>query len=104
MGQKINIKTAIKCHFSNEVHELLEPNIDVKRSQRWKHYDKYKLTDAQKLEIFDKILQLHQETSSELISYLFNKREKKRINKARVNRGWVSKKKTTKEDYLKSKA
>jgi hypothetical protein len=104
MSQKTNIKTAIKCHFSNEVHKLLEPNINVKARERWKHRDLYKLTDAQKLELFEKILQLHFETSRELTFYLYNKREKKRINKARVERGWEPKKKTSKEEYLKMKA
>lgn len=101
-----NIKTAIKCHFSNEVHKLLEPNIDVKAHLRYyrQYSEKYQLTDVQKLEIFNKILQLHAETSSELTSYLYNKRKKKRINKARIERGWEPKKKTTKEEYLKSKS
>jgi len=100
-----NIKTAIKCHFSNEVHKLLEPNIDVKAHLRYyrQYREKYELTDAQKLEIFNKIVQLHNETSSELTSYLRNKRKKKEVNKARVERGWTSKKRTSKEEYLKSK-
>lgn len=96
---KYNPTTIIKCHFSNEVHKLLEPNIAMKASHRWKH--RKELTDAQKLELFDKIAALHQETSNELTSYIRERGKKKRIEKARVERGYVAKKKTSKEEYLK---
>ncbi len=99
---KHNPTTAIKCHFSNEVHKLLEPNINVKKRQRWQHKKITELTDAQKLEIFEKILILHQETSNELTSYQYNRRQKKRIEKARVERGYVPKKKTSKEEFSKT--
>lgn len=99
---KHNPTTAIKCHFSNEVHKILEPNIDVKKRQRWQHSKKYELTDAQKLAIFEKIVELHRETSNELTSYQYNRRQKKRIEKARVERGYIPKKKTPKEEFLKT--
>lgn len=92
----------IKSAFSNAVHKLLEPNIGVKKSQRWSLRDKYKLTDKQKIELFDQINNLHTAYSTELTTYQFNRREKKRIHAARVKRGYVFKKKTSKEDYLKS--
>lgn len=82
----------IKSTFSNAVHKILEPNIDVKKSQRWRKSDKYKLTDKQKIELFDKIELLHRKSSEELTSYLFDRREKKRIHKARVERGYFEKK------------
>jgi len=99
---KQNPTTAIKAKFSNEVHKLLEPNINVKTRNRWQHSQKYKLTEAQKLELFDKIVELHKECSKELTSYQYDKREKRRVHKARIARGWKPKKKTSKEDYLKS--
>lgn len=104
MKKNNNPTTMIKCKFSNEVHKLLEPNIDIKRRDRWKHRDKYQLTDAQKLEIFDKIVELHNECSSELTNYQYDRREKRRIHKDRVARGYKFKKKTKKEDYEKNLA
>lgn len=101
---KQNPTTAIKAKFSNEVHKLLEPNINIKSRQRWQHSQKYKLTDAQKIELFDKIVELHKECSKELTSYQYDRREKRRVQKARVARGWKPKKKTSKEDHLKSKS
>ena len=92
----------IKCKFSNDVHKTLEPNIGIKNSERWKHRDKYKFTDAQKLAMFDQILAIHKECSDELTAYQFDKREKKRIHNARVARGYKFKTKVKKEDYLNS--
>ena len=102
MRNNNNPTVTIKCKFSNAVHKLLEPNLGVKRSERWKHREKYQLTDKQRLELFDQIMNLHYECSSELTSYQYDKRKKKRIHKARVERGYKFKKKTKKEDYLKS--
>ncbi len=95
---KNNPKMNIKCTFSNKVHKLLEPNLNVKASSRWQH--KVKLTDADKIKLFDEIYQLHKETSAELRSYLIEKSYKKKIEKARVERGCVKKKKTSKEEFL----
>jgi hypothetical protein len=89
----------IKSKFSNAVHKLLNPN-PVKNRDKWKT-PKLKLTDEQKIELFDKIVQLDREISDELGSYWYDKREKKRINKKRIERGWKPKKKTTKEQYEK---
>jgi hypothetical protein len=89
-----NPTTMIKSKFSNAVHRVLEPNIDVKKSQRWRieHRDKYKFTTEQKLKMFDEIVRLHQECSNELTDYQFERREKRRIHKARVERGYFEKK------------
>jgi hypothetical protein len=95
-----NPGTAIKCKFSNAVHKILEPNINIPSSQRWRL--RKELTTQQKLEMIEQIIKLHNECSSELTSYQYNKREKKRLYKARVERGYKFKKKTKKEDYLKS--
>ena len=95
-----NPTTMIKCKFSNEVHKILEPNLGIKNSERWKFRDKTKFTNAQKLEMFDQIMALHSSCSSELTNYQFEKRNKKRIHAARVARGYKFKKKTKKDDYL----
>ncbi len=99
---KQNPTSAIKSKFSNEVHKILEPNIGIKTRQRWQH--KQKFTDAQKLEMFEQIVQLHNECTRELTAYQYDRREKKRIQKARIARGWKPKVKTRKEDYLKKAA
>ena len=100
-NNKLNPTTTIKCEFSNEVHKILEPNYDVKQRDRWKLRDKNKFTDAQKIEMFDQIMKLHQVCSSNLTGYQFDKREKKRIHAARVARGYKFKTKTKKADWLK---
>lgn len=100
-NNKNNPTTMIKCKFSNEVHKILEPNIGVKKNDRWKFRDKYKFTDAQKIEMFDKIMEIHSECSSNLTNYQFDKRKKKKIHAARVARGYKFKTKVKKEDYLK---
>ena len=97
---KQNPTTAIKAKFSNQIHKLLEQNIDLKRRERW--MKKKPLTDKEKLELFEKIQALHEETSAELRNYIYDKKRKKKIQKARIDRGVVPKKRTTKEEYLKS--
>ncbi len=94
----------IKCTFSNAVHKILEPNIDVPNRERWRteNRNKYKFTDEQKLEMFDEILKIHHETSNELTSYQYDKRWKKRIHADRVARGYKFKTKTKKEDLEKN--
>lgn len=99
---KQNPTTAIKCKFSNAVHKILEPNLDIKQRDRWSKRESYKFTDKQKLEMFDTIVNLHTKCSNELTNYQFEKREKKRIHKARVERGYKFKKKTKKVDYEKN--
>lgn len=91
----ISNSTAIKCKFSNEVHKILEPNLGVKRSQRWR-VQQFKLTDAEKLAIYDKIVKLHNEVSEEYSNCLYKNRERKCIQKDRIARGYVAKKKTQK--------
>lgn len=104
--QMHNPTMMIKSKFSNQVHRVLEPNIDVKNSERWKYGSRYKFTDAQKLEMFDKILKLHAECSEELTSYQRDRSAKKKLAKERAARGWVSKKKQamTKDQWEKQQA
>ena len=96
-----NSGTTIKCRFSNEVHKILEPNIGIPKNKR-SSLKKQPLTDNEKIEIYNKIVEAHNKCSNDLSSYFYDRRYKKRIHKARVARGWVRKKKTRKEDYLKS--
>ena len=90
-----NPTTMIKSKFSNALHKILEPNIGVKARERWR-LPKKKLTDAEKLELFDKIVEAHNSCTAELTAYQYDRREKKRIKKARIARGWVPKVKTKK--------
>lgn len=101
---KTNPTTMIKCAFSNAVHKLLEPNINIKKSQRWKFKDKYKLSNEEKLEIFDKVMSLHENSSYDLNSYNNKKRTKKVVNKLREERGYKKKNRTSLSDYNNQKA
>lgn len=96
----------IKSKFSNQVHRILEPNIEIKKSNRWKYNLLYKFTDEQKIQMFDQILQLHSQCSEELSSYRADRSKKKRVAKERAARGWVSKKKQkmTKDMWEKQQA
>lgn len=91
--------TMIKAKFSNKVHEILNP--EPKKGQwPWQVTQRNKhLTAAEKAKLFDQIIQAHLECSNELTNYLYNRRCKKRIEKKRAERGYVAKKKTTKEQY-----
>ena len=100
----------IKSGFSNKIHKLMNKCGGIKPgTKEWydckrTHYDysgKPKLTDQEKIELFDKIEKIYRESSIELLNYNQNKKYKKRINKQRVERGWEPKKKTTKEEYEK---
>ena len=104
---KHNPTMMIKSKFSNQVHRILEPNIEVKKYERWKqeYRDRYKFTDAQKIEMFDEIMKIHAECSTELTNYFADRSYKKWISKERAARGWVSKKKQkmTKAEWETSK-
>ena len=95
---KHNSITTIKCRFSNGVHKMIDPYYGIKRSERWKHKKK-ELTDAEKIELFDKIVAFHKECSEEISHGLFKRRERRRIRKQRELNGYVPKKKTTKAEY-----
>lgn len=95
---KHNSVTTIKCRFSNSVHKLLTPNIDLPKSKRWRQ-KRVNLTDAEKIQLFDQIVALQAASSEEISSALYKRRKKKRVEKARMERGYVAKKKTKKEDH-----
>jgi hypothetical protein len=97
--KQISSKTAIKCNFSNEVHKVLEPNINIKRTDRWKH-KKNELSDKQKLELFEKIVALHNQCSRSIVSINTKKQLKKEVEKDRVARGVTKKKKVNLKLHL----
>lgn len=73
---KTNTQTPmIKSTFSNKVHKLLNPN-PVKNRDKWK-VKQEKLTDQQKIELFDKIVEMDKKCTQLLGSYWYEKREKK---------------------------
>ena len=98
-------KMMIKAKFSNQVHKILEgDNLGKKRWDR--RYPQ--LSDKQKIELFDQIVVAHKENSNELTSFMFEQREKKRLEKARIANGYYEKrsnkkKKTSKSEYEASK-
>jgi hypothetical protein len=98
---KTNNTLSIKAKFSNAVHKIVEPNIGVKRRDLWQkqYQDKYKFTDAQKLQMMNEILILHRDCSNELNSMFYKRRYKRAIQEARIARGVKPKKKTSKEEY-----
>ena len=49
----------------------------------------------------NKIVLIDKGTSNELSSYFFNRRENRRTQRKRTERGYVPKRKTTKADYEK---
>jgi hypothetical protein len=98
--KNLSSSTSIKCKFSNMVHKMLEPNIGIKRNKRWS-VKKVVLTNEEKIKLFDEIVLLHSKISEEYSSCLYKRREKRRVQKARLERGYVSKKKTKKEEYQK---
>lgn len=105
--QMHNPTMMIKAKFSNLVHKLVNPAFGVKKysSEYFKRHG-IKLTEREKAEKFDQIMEIYQECSNELSNYFFDRSRKKRVNKERQARGWVSKKKKkmTLEEYQKMKA
>lgn len=96
-SSKQNPTTMMKGRFSNQVHLLLEPDLNKKRFDRKKRT----LTDAEKIQLFDKIQLLHDASSCELTNYQFKRRGKKHVERERIKRGYVPKKQTTLSAWLK---
>jgi hypothetical protein len=103
----------IKSSFSNKIHKLLgkcggiKPRTkewyDCKRQHNQTPWSNFlKLTDQEKIELFDKIEKIYVETSIELGNYFNDRNFKKRVQKDRVKRGYEPKQKTTKEEYEKN--
>jgi len=110
---KHNPTMMIKSSFSNKIHKLMNKCYGIKKgTKEWydcrRQHNKsawsdwLKLTDQEKIELFDKIEAIYIETSQELTEYFQDRNLKKRVQKERVKRGYVPKKKTKKEDYEKN--
>ena len=97
MKNNISSATSIKCKFSNMVHKVLEPNYEMKRSERWRK--RKPLTDKEKLEKFDEVMKVYNACSEELVNCLYTRRQRNIVRRLRLDRGYVSKKKTSKEQY-----
>lgn len=82
---KHNSITTIKCRFSNQVNKMINPYFGVKRSNQWKK-KVVKLTDEEKIKLFDEIYKLNMEISEEISSGLYKRREKKRVINDRIKR------------------
>jgi hypothetical protein len=89
----------IKATFNNAVHKLLNPN-PIKNRDKWKQKEVI-LSDAEKIKLFDSIVALDKTTSNELGAFWYKRRTKNRVNKLRVERGYVAKKHTSKAECLK---
>ena len=107
---KNSSKTTIKCKFSNEINKIMNSylNETEKKSKyyrkTWLRKDKINnLSDKEKLNLLNKIVETYETISLELNQHLDKKRQKRKVQKARIERGYVPKKKTKKEDYLKTK-
>jgi hypothetical protein len=97
----------IKSSFSNKIHNLLGECIEHKRySNEWwecmREKRTNKMSDEEKARLFDEVKKIYEETSRELRSYFQDRKNKKRVQKLRQERGFTPKKKTKKEDYEKN--
>ncbi len=102
---KHSSKTTIKCKFSNEINKIMNSylNEDQNRygyqSKSWHRKSKIsKLTDKEKLDLLNKILETYETINAEMGKHLSKKREKRRVQKDRIARGYVPKKKVKKQD------
>lgn len=102
----------IKAKTANKIHSILDPN-PVKNRYPWEHRAhvrrneiKNKLTNEQKLAMFDAIVDAEYAGSLELTRYQYERREKKRVQKRRdaaIAAGTRKVKvKTTKAEWLAS--
>jgi ClpP class serine protease len=101
---KHNPTMMIKSAFSNKIHKLLGVCTHYKTTSReyWACLnERKKLTDEDKVKLFDEVMRIYKETSDEIKNYRKNRNLKKWVNRGRENRGYVPKKKTSKEEYLK---
>lgn len=93
-NNNISSALSIKTKFSNSVHKLLEPNMGIPRSKRWKNRKEY--TDKEKIALFDQLKKLHDEMSQEYSDCLYKNRQKKKVQKLRDENGYTAKKKEKK--------
>lgn len=95
MKNNISSALSIKTKLSNSVHKILEPNLNIPRSKRWRNKKEY--TDKEKIKLFDQIKKLHDEISDEYSNCLYKNRMKKKVQKLRDESGYTAKKKAKKE-------
>lgn len=75
--------TMLKAKFSNKVNSIINPNPTKGKSAYQVRREVEKLTTDQKLAMLDKIITEHLNASVELQSYLYGRRNKKRVQKLR---------------------
>jgi hypothetical protein len=89
--KSVSSKTAVKARAYNMIRKLLYKKV-------------YKLiTPAEKEQLFRDIFEINLTHHSEIRIIDWKKREKARINKARVARGYVPKKRMTRAEWETSK-
>ncbi|MEO6302383.1 MAG: hypothetical protein ABIP51_04365 [Bacteroidia bacterium] len=96
---KQNKTTQLKCAFSNAVHKIVEPNWQKTKAERSK-LGVVRFTDAQKIELFNQIMQLDKTSSQIITTSKFNKRLAKRKYLALVAEGKLPKQKTTLAQWI----
>lgn len=84
----------MKAQFSNATHRILDPHWNKTNVERRKA-GVVRFTNEQKIEMFDKIMQLHKEINMRISDVRFNKRAAKRKYLAMVAEGKTPKQKTT---------
>ncbi len=85
----------IKSKFSNQIHKLVNRCYGVKRNSRefWeckRNEHNNPLTEKQKAELFDELMKIYNECSSELINYFQDRNYKKQVRKERQKKVLVT--------------
>lgn len=94
MNDKQNHVTRIKCEFSNRVHKLIDGKFGIKNSEKWR-VPTQELTDSQKVVLFNEILKLDKESTKLISGAYYKRREKRRTERVRMEKGYVPKRKTS---------
>ena len=89
----------LKAQFSNATHKIISPNYNMTIAERRK-LGVVRFTNEQKIEMFDKIMQLHNEISSRISYTRYDKRAAKRKYLAMVAEGKTPKQKTTLTQWI----
>ncbi len=91
------IKARVANSLRKEFHDLQVSKTFRGISKR----EKENIKDDKKIEIFDKIWDEVVDMHTELCKFKVKRREKRKVEEERIKRGVKSKKKTSKEEYLK---
>lgn len=89
----------LKAQFSNSVHKILDPHFN-KTSAEKRKLGVVRFTDAQKIEMFNEVANIHSEISSRISTTRFNKRAAKRRYLKMVEEGTLPKQKTTLAQWI----